>query len=170
MPIYEFHCPDCNTLFSFLSRRPGVERRPNCPRCGRKQLERRASAFAVSSGKDAGAGAGAGAEEEGAGLDPARLTQALEQMARGVESVAHDDPRRMAGAMRKLLDRTGLRFGESMDQALSRLEAGEDPERIDEELGASTEEGDQGPWLEPSGSSSRRGRPAPRIDDQLYEL
>jgi len=37
MPIYEFYCEDCNTLFNFFSRTVNTDKQPPCPRC-RKQL------------------------------------------------------------------------------------------------------------------------------------
>ena len=40
MPIYEFYCPDCNTLFNFFSSRINTEKKPDCPKCGRKELDR----------------------------------------------------------------------------------------------------------------------------------
>ena len=45
MPIYEFYCPDCHTIFNFFSARIETEKRPDCPRCGRSKLERRMSVF-----------------------------------------------------------------------------------------------------------------------------
>ncbi|XCN71926.1 MAG: FmdB family zinc ribbon protein [Candidatus Electrothrix aestuarii] len=36
MPIYEFYCQDCNTIFNFFSSRINTEKRPDCPKCGKK--------------------------------------------------------------------------------------------------------------------------------------
>ena len=47
MPIYEFYCRDCHTIFSFFSPSVGVERAPSCPRCHRRKLEKRPSTFAM---------------------------------------------------------------------------------------------------------------------------
>jgi putative FmdB family regulatory protein len=35
MPIYEFYCPDCHTVFSFFSSRIDTAVRPACPQCGK---------------------------------------------------------------------------------------------------------------------------------------
>src|SRR5512145_1150123 len=51
MPVYEFYCAECHTIFNFLSRRVNTEKRPDCPRCGRPELERQVSSFAVSKGR-----------------------------------------------------------------------------------------------------------------------
>ena len=34
MPIYEFACPRCRRIFSFLSRRVNPSHTPACPKCG----------------------------------------------------------------------------------------------------------------------------------------
>jgi len=47
MPMYEFYCPACNTIFNFLSKTANVTKKPGCPRCGRK-LEKRVSLFSFS--------------------------------------------------------------------------------------------------------------------------
>ena len=41
----------------------------------------------------------------------------------------------MAKMMRKLSDATGMKFGESMEEAMRRMEAGEDPDKIEDEMG-----------------------------------
>jgi len=48
MPVYEFYCPDCHTIFNFFSRRVDTETRPTCPACSRPDLERQAFPFAIS--------------------------------------------------------------------------------------------------------------------------
>ncbi len=48
MPIYEFYCANCHTVYSFLSKTIDTAKRPDCPRCGRPKLDRRMSRFAVS--------------------------------------------------------------------------------------------------------------------------
>ncbi|MFM8396259.1 MAG: FmdB family zinc ribbon protein, partial [Pirellula sp.] len=37
MPIYEFYCPPCHTVYSFLSRRMQVPDKAACPKCGCKK-------------------------------------------------------------------------------------------------------------------------------------
>ena len=38
MPIYEFACPKCRKIFSFLSKRVNPDRTPECPKCGHKNV------------------------------------------------------------------------------------------------------------------------------------
>ncbi len=47
MPIYEYYCKPCHTIFSFLSRSANVTTRPACPRCS-GELHKQVSSFAFS--------------------------------------------------------------------------------------------------------------------------
>ena len=50
MPIYEYLCPPCNRVFSFMakSHAESVSKQPACPKCGRQSLRKRMSTFAVA--------------------------------------------------------------------------------------------------------------------------
>jgi putative FmdB family regulatory protein len=166
MPIYEFYCRDCHTLFSFLSRAVDTSRSPACPSCGRTPLERRASAFAVSRGRPEPAAAGSEPD-----LDDARMERAMAELAREAEGVGEDNPRAMARLMRRFYEGSGLRMGSGMEEAMRRMEAGEDPDAIEREMGDVLEDedpfaGGDEPALE---RLRRRLRPA-RIDTTLYEM
>ena len=52
MPIYEFYCEDCDTIYNFFSRRIDTETQPHCPKCSREKLERMVSMFAVSKNRN----------------------------------------------------------------------------------------------------------------------
>jgi hypothetical protein len=70
--------------------------------------------------------------------------------------------------MRKLTEATGLKLGSGMEEALRRMESGEDPEQIEAEMGDLLEGED--PFLAGGEKgASRRTRP-PRKDETLYEL
>jgi putative FmdB family regulatory protein len=169
MPIYEFYCPDCHRIFSFLARSAGSRKRPACPRCGKPRLDRRPSTFAVSRG-----GSGEAEDSGGdlpAGMDEQRIEQAMEGLAREAESVSDDDPQGMARLMRQFYDRTGLPMGEGVEEALRRMQDGEDPDLVEEELGVALDRDD--PFAAPgdaSGRRRRRPRGRPQIDPELYEL
>ena len=57
-----------------------------------------------------------------------------------------------------------------MDEALTRMEMGEDPEQVEAEMGDLLEEED--PFLLPGkkGKGIRSKRPAPQKDETLYDL
>jgi putative FmdB family regulatory protein len=161
MPVYEFYCPDCHMIFNFLARRVNTEKRPGCPKCSKPDLERRVSLFAISKGRKE-------SDEE----PMPDMEQAMEAMAREADGLDEEDPRQVAGLMRKLYDATGMNLGPGMEEAIRRMEAGEDPDKIEEEMGDIMEEED--PF---SGEGVKRGLKSltkrhlpPQVDDTLYEL
>ncbi len=162
MPIYEFYCGKCNTVFSFFSRGVNTTKIPNCPKC-RRVLKRQMSLFAkVTRGKEEPA------EDGMPPLDEAKMEKAMAMLAGEAEKMNEDDPRQAAQLMRKLTDATGLALGAGMEEALARLEKGEDPDQIEAEMGDLLEEGE--PFvLEGKGSKGSR-KPKPRVDETLYDL
>jgi putative FmdB family regulatory protein len=130
MPVYEFYCGDCHAIFNFLSRTVNPARRPTCPRCGRPQLERQVSRFAISKNRPEPVGDGLPA-----GLDEEKMEQAMLALAGEMDGVDENDPRAMAHFMRKFSAMTGMQLGEEAHEALRRLETGEDPEQIEAEMG-----------------------------------
>ena len=59
------------------------------------------------------------------------MEKAFMSLMQEAENVNEDDPRQMAALMRKFTDKTGIQLGDSMEEALGRMEAGEDPDRIE---------------------------------------
>jgi putative FmdB family regulatory protein len=163
MPIYEFYCDDCNTIFNFYSKTINTRKRPKCPRCKTKVLDRRMSAFAFT-GK---------AREDGdmddLPLDEGKMERAMQMLAGEAEHIDENDPKQAANLMRKLTSMTGLELGSGMEEALRRMERGEDPEQIETEMGDMLESED--PFQFAGKKGFRHGRrPAPRRDDTLYDL
>ena len=170
MPIYEFYCGDCHTIFSFLSRVPDASKRPACPRCGRTPLERRASAFAISTGRPEPVD-----DDLPAGFDEERMERVMAEMAREVDRLDESDPRQMARVMRRLIDGAGLPLGPGMEEAIRRMEAGEDPDRIEQEMGDVLEGEDEAMVEAGAGGAGRikalrRRLLPPAVDRTLYEL
>lgn len=140
MPVYEFYCPDCHAIFNFFSRRVDTTTQPGCPQCARTELERQVSPFAIG-GHHADTGE-ADADGLPPGVDEAKLMNAFASMSGELERLDEDDPQQAARAMRRLFESSGLRLGEQMAEALGRMEAGEDPDQIDAELGTALDDGD----------------------------
>ena len=163
MPIYEFYCKPCNTVFSFFSRGVNTTRIPTCPVC-RRALKRQMSIFAkVSRGKEEPAG-----DDMPAGFDEAKMEKAMAMLAGEAENMNEDDPRQAAQLMRKLTDATGISLGSGMEEALHRLERGEDPDRIEEEMGDLLE-GEE-PFLVGGKGTKGTRKSKPRVDETLYDL
>ena len=163
MPIYEFFCRECNTIFNFFSRRINTGTVPDCPKCGRA-LKKLMSSFAT-----VGRAKEPGAEDLPPGFDEVRMEKALGELAREAERMDQDDPRAMAGLMRRFSEETGLALNENMEKALSRLEAGEDMEQIEKEMGDILAGDDALPFA--FKQAGRGIRPKPPIHDEtLYEM
>ena len=146
MPIYEFFCADCNTVFNFFSSRPNTDKRPDCPKCGRSGLQKMVSTFATIGKAREGEG-----DDPLAGLDEAKMEQA------------------MAGLMRKFMDKTGLSLGGQMEEAIARMESGDDPEAIERDMGELMD-GDEPFTLEAMKKKAQAASRKPAHDDTLYEL
>jgi putative FmdB family regulatory protein len=158
MPIYEFLCGPCNRIFSFHSFKVDPQKVPTCPKCGSGELRRVPSRFGVSaSSKSASEGGG----DE---LDDPRLEREMMKLAAELEGMDENDPRQMAAAVRKMTELAGEPVTPAMEEMIRRLEAGEDPERIEEELGDAIEEemGGEG--------GGAFGGPPPTRDDGLYPM
>ena len=163
MPIYEFYCDSCNVIFNFLSSGVDTQTRPDCPRCGKKEIRRQMSTFATI-GK---------AEESGddplAGMDERKMEEAFGSLMAEAETMNEEDPRQMASLMRKFTKKTGMRLGENMEEAISRMEKGEDPERIEKEMGDALD-GDDLFSFDSMKKKAVQQQAKPEHDETLYRL
>ena len=134
MPIYEFACPKCRKIFSFLSKRMNPDRLPVCPKCGNKKLKKELSRFAMTRGlAEPAAGGDEGPMPD---MDDPRVARAMSEMERDMEHLDENNPKHMAHMMRKMKDILPAgSVPKELDIAIKRLEAGEDPEKIEEDMG-----------------------------------
>ena len=139
MPIYEFACPKCRRIFSFLSKRMNPGRLPVCPKCGNKKMSKQVSRFAMSKGLKEPA---AKTETDMATSRRCRIsttrasTRAMMEMERDMEHLDENNPQHMAHMMRKMKDLMPPgTMPKELDIAIKRLEAGEDPEKIEADMG-----------------------------------
>lgn len=138
MPIYEFACPRCRRIYSFLSKRVNPAHSPTCPKCGHKKLSREVSRFAMLKGVAEPKAAPAG--DEGGppmpDLDDPRIERAMMEMERDMEHLDENNPKHMAHMLRKMKDiMPAGTMPKEMEIAIKRLEAGEDPEKIEADMG-----------------------------------
>jgi hypothetical protein len=150
-------------LFNFFSRSVNTSKRPQCPKCKTNRLSRRMSSFAVT-GR-----AKEGDEMDDLPIDESKMEQAMQMLAGEAEKMDQEDPKQAANLMRKLTDMTGLEMGAGMQEALKRMEQGEDPEQIEKEMGDILEN------EEPFELAARRKggnlkTSAPLKDETLYDL
>ena len=166
MPIYEFFCTDCNTLYSFFTATSATERRPACPRCSRPDLERRPSRFAMLTHS------GGDEENDPLGtLDDAKLDGVMDTLMREMGSADEEDPRAMGRMMRRFGELTGLEMGGKMEDMIRRIESGEDPESLESELGDDFgDEDSMDDFFKLKKALGNRRSKRPRVDDELYFL
>jgi putative FmdB family regulatory protein len=164
MPIYEFFCQDCNTIFNFFSKTINTTKSPDCPKCKTSKLNRQVSLFAVT---------GKAREDSGMddfSFDESKMEKAMQVLAKEAESINEDDPRQAAQLMRKLSNMTGLELGPGMSEALDRMEKGEDPDQLESEMGDIL--ADEEPFILPDKKKVKQkiSRLTPQIDETLYDL
>jgi putative FmdB family regulatory protein len=175
MPIYEFYCPDCHTVFSFFSSAVDTAASPACPRCSRPGLGRRPSRFAAIT---ASAKKDDQAEESSPfdNVDETRLERAMDSLASEMEGLSDteaENPRHLARFFRKFGEASGLQPGPKMEEMLRRLEKGEDPDALEEEYGGDPEASDEdmlGDLFQLKKQAQARRSKRPAVDDTLYFL
>ncbi len=194
MPIYEFYCPDCHTVFSFFSSRIDTAVRPACPQCGRPELGRRPSRFAALKGSKPSAGGGGHQSDESAdmdaddplaGLDEDRMAGVMDSLAgemEGMDEGAQQDPKQLASFLARFQEATGLEAGPKMEEMLARLKEGADMDELEAEMGGAGPEGEGGELGEGGGEpddfsdffrkkrAAAVRRKAPRVDETLHFL
>ncbi|MEI7555981.1 zinc ribbon domain-containing protein [Candidatus Chlorohelix sp.] len=117
MPIYEYRCGVCksksNLFFRSIAAAPETSENADlaCPKCGNKALSRMFSRFAVRRGSS----------NEGNEL------YEIDHMLAGVDG---EDPQSVAHIARQLAQQAGEDIGPEFDEAMSRIESGEEPDSV----------------------------------------
>ncbi len=142
MPIYEFACAKCRKVFSFLSKRLNPEREPVCPKCGNPRLVKQVSSFAMIKGvAEPAPGAGAGSEDGDAGgafpeVDEAKVDRVMSELERDMDHLDENNPRHVAHMMRRMKEiMPPGTTPKELETAIRRLEQGEDPEKVEADMG-----------------------------------
>ncbi|MBO7524944.1 MAG: zinc ribbon domain-containing protein [Verrucomicrobia bacterium] len=136
MPIYEYACPKCKKVFSFLSKTLTPPRVPSCPKCGGRKMEKLMSRFAAPRGVQEPAAPTPGDDSGLTPDDEARMERVMGDIEKDLDYVDENNPKHLAHVMKKMKD--ALPPGvvpKEFDQALKRLEKGESPEKIEEDMG-----------------------------------
>ena len=170
MPIYEFHSPDTNRIYSFFARSLSkAEKTPRCPDDPNARMERVVSRFAVT-GK---------AKEESADAsvrDDPRMERMMAEMERDMAGLDENnpDPRALGHMMRKMTEATGQKMPAEMEHMIRRLEAGEDPEKLEEEFGDAFDDMDfpgmDGDDADEAATRAVKMLRRPARDPRLYEF
>lgn len=136
MPIYEYACPRCRKIFNFLSKRLNPDRLPVCPKCGNAEMVKQVSRFAMPRGMKEPAPPAEGGEAPAPDFDDPRIERAMMDIERDMEHLDENNPKHMAHIMRKMKDvMPAGTVPKELDVAIKRLEAGEDPDKIEADMG-----------------------------------
>jgi hypothetical protein len=88
----------------------------------------------------------------------------------GMDENAEPDPRQISRMLRKFSEVTGLEAGPRLQEMLGRLERGDDPETLEQELGGGEGDDDLSDFFalkkKVLGARSRK----PKVDETLYFL
>lgn len=171
MPIYEFYCPDNHKIYSFLARSlDDRDKVPRCPDDPKFRMERRVSKFAFIKGVGEPV-----AGDPFAGMDESRMEAFMAEMEREMSGMDENnpDPRQMGRMLSKMTDAMGDKAPPEMREMIRRLEAGEDPAKLEEEFGDfGGEEGAEGgsDLFTATVKRIRARLNAPARDPKLYEM
>ena len=171
MPIYEFYSPDNHKIYSFLARSSELrDKTPRCPDDPKFRMEKRVSRFAFVRGVGEPV-----AGDPFAGMDESKMESFMAEMEREMSGMdeTNPDPRQMGRFMRKMTDAMGDKAPSEMREMIKRLEAGEDPEKLEAEFGdLGGEEGGEGgaDLFAATVKKIRAGLRAPLRDPKLYEM
>lgn len=114
MPTYEYRCVECHKRFEiFLTYANYDRKKVTCPACGSHKIQRRIGRIRIAKAEESRL------EDL---VDPANLN--------GIE----DDPKALGRLMRRMGDELGEEVGPEFDEVVSRLEKGQGPEQIEQEL------------------------------------
>ena len=102
-------------------------------------------------------------------IDETKLERAMAMLEKEAEGMDENDPTQAADLMRKLTEAAGISLGEGMEEALARMERGEDPDKIEEDLGGLLGE-DSFQFESKKKKGSKKPSRKPRVDETLYEL
>ncbi len=116
MPIYEYYCGDCHRRVSVFFRTfsAASSEAAHCPRCEGANLRRLVSKVAVLKSEES----------------------RMENMADPsfMAGLENEDPRALAGFMRKMSDEMGEPLDPEMHEVIDRLEKGESPDEIEKSM------------------------------------
>ena len=114
MPSYEFRCKNCKKGFVLFFSYAEYGKSPVfCAHCGSDQVRRKISRVRIAHS----------AETRLENLSDPQNLDALE-----------DDPRALGKMMRRMREETGEEMGPEFDEVIHRLEAGQNPEQIEQDL------------------------------------
>ncbi len=146
MPIFEFYSPDTKRIYTFFARnREQAERIPKCPDNPDFRMVKLPSTFAIKRGGGKRSAdserdnlqRGDGREDAEKKIDERAMMSVMGEMEKAMSGMdeTNPDPRLLGRMMRRMVEITGERLDDQMEEMVRKLEEGTDPEKLEEELG-----------------------------------
>jgi hypothetical protein len=115
------------------------DKAPACPKCGNLQLQKEVSRFAMLKGVPEPAAPTQAPQGDTTALpdvDESRMERAMNEMEQAMNYLDENNPKHMAIMMKKMKEMMPEgTIPKEMDVAIRRLEQGEDPEKIEADMG-----------------------------------
>jgi hypothetical protein len=176
MPFYEFFSPDTNKIYTFRAANMSWRlKTPRCPDGKDFLMERRVSQFSITGKVKEDT-----ADDPFAGIDDSRMEALFNDMEHEMGSIddANPDPKQLGRFMRKLTDLMGNKTPEAMRELVAQLEAGVDPQSLEEKFGdlapdpnnPDAELGSAADELWQTVKKRFSGLKQPRRDPKLYDM
>ena len=125
MPIYEFYCSPCNTIFSFYSKTVNVTKDPLCPRC-KGVLNRQVSVFSMGSSTK-------GPEDLPMSSD--RIEEGMKRFTAEAEKIKDRNPAEAALMRENFRKMTGVSFEENVKKTsggMDEIDTDKEPDHPDD--------------------------------------
>ncbi|MGE9296591.1 MAG: cytochrome C [Puniceicoccales bacterium] len=172
MPFYEFYCPKNHTIYTFYARSlKHAGKVPRCPDDPKAPMQKQVSRFSFVRALNQ---EGDPALDDDKYDDP-RYERAINELEREFQGMNEEnpDPRQLGRLMKRMGEITGQKLPQSMMEMAARLEAGEDPEALEQEFGDDFDD-DFDPMAMVDGGSGkkllRRLKAGPKQDPVVYEF
>jgi len=111
-----------------------------------------------------------GGENPMAGIDESKMEDAFGSLMAEAEGMNEEDPKQMATLMRKFTAKTGMQLGDTMEEAITRMEKGEDPDVIEKEMGDNLDGDDLFSFDGMKKKVTAEKKALPDHDEKLYRL
>lgn len=143
MPIYEFSCAKCRTVFSFFSRRVNPSAVPACPKCG-SPLGKMVSLFSARTGGSKSDPDPLGLGDDGLDedfpnvpdFDPGdeRVARAISEMGDRIDRLDPSNPVEASRLLKEFSEKSGVKFNPKLMNAIGKIASGEESEGAQDEI------------------------------------
>jgi len=163
MPIYEFYCNKCNTVYHFFSKTVNTSKTPDCPNCNNIKLVRQLSSFSISKNIENN-------DSFDIPFDESKINNAMAMLSKEVESIDDNNPKQAADLMQKMSDMTGMPLSKNMEEAIQRIASGEDPDKVEADMEDALTNEEPFALNKNKYIKNNMFIQPPRIDEKLYDL